>query len=60
MDVNDFTITDLKRINFQIEILVFDKRIDPLRQNALQVTLAWSAAGISGHHPGNRGVCPQE
>lgn len=50
----------LDGINFKVQILVFDETIDSLCQNALQVTLARSAAGICGHHSRNRCICPKE
>jgi len=51
-------VTNFQRINLQIQVLVFNKTVDSIGKNTLQVALAWSAPGISCHHSGDRRVCP--
>jgi hypothetical protein len=52
--------THLERIDLQIQILVLNKTVYPIREHALEVRLTRPAAGIGRHHPGDGGVGTEE
>ena len=53
-------MTHLYRIYLQVQVLVFDKTIDTLGKDALQVTLARAAPCVCCHHSGNGGIGAQQ
>lgn len=52
--------TCLYGINLQVQVLVFDKTIDTLGEDALQITLTRATPCVSGHHAGDWGIGSQQ
>ena len=51
LDLLNHLFVNLHRVYLQIEVLVLDEAVDPLRQNALQVALTGTTTSIGRHHP---------
>lgn len=56
LDLVDHLLIDFERVNFQVQLLVFNKTVDSLGQHRLEVALTGSTACIRGHHTGDRCV----
>ena len=52
--------TRLDRIDLQVQVLMFNKTIDTLGKDALQIALAGAAPCICCHHAGDGGIGAQQ
>ena len=50
----------LDRIDLQVQVFVLYETVDTLGQDALQITLTWTAPCVGCHHPRHRGIGAKE
>lgn len=49
-DLREHLIVDLGRVDLEIELLVFDERVDALSEHGLEIGLTGSSSGVRRHH----------